>query len=479
MSGDARFALHTFQVDVDRWGEVAPQVRPLQALLRQYQEQPTAQDLVTDVYNALWKGAPRLRPADTMAPSHAAHHPLMDALLADPSYQELHGLTRNDDWLSAVSTVDLADHLLHQLPPPPEPPDQPPDGAAEDGADPGAGIDDPSAPPAEATPGGPLPTGVRAAVHQALKHAAQDTGDLVDALAAWGTHPGELQTLPLGDRMAIAEQLRKLETLRQIAAWIGRIRRTAKGLESRRVEPAHGEIHRITQGRDLAHALPGELGLWALPTTKRLAQVRYVEGSMQTYGFRGRDRVAMGPLVVTLDLSGSTAGEVEVWEKAVAAALVLEAARTRRPARVTAFSSETPLERWDFPLGLSSAERFHRLLAMATCWLGGGTDWNPPVREALEVLAEPTWQAADLVFLTDGEAELDAAVQAEVVAAEARGLRLLSVLVGHDVSVEAVADWSTQVLTVAPTRDAAATIIDTVTTTPTHPPTRRPRPVFR
>ncbi len=479
MSGDARFALHTFQVDVDRWGEVAPQVRPLDALLRRYQEQPSAQDLVADVYNALWKGAPRLRPADAMAPSHAAHHPLLDALLADPGYQELHGLTRNDDWLAAVSTVDLADHLLQQLPPPPEPPDQPPADPAGDGPDPGPGVDDPNAPPPETTPGGPLPTGVRAAVHQALKDAAQDTGDLVDALAAWGTNPGELQTLPLGERMAIAEQLRKLDKLRQIAAWIGRIRRTAQGLESRRVEPAHGEIHRVTQGRDLAHALPGELGLWALPSTKRLAQVRYVEGSMQTYGFRGRDRVAMGPIVATIDLSDSTRGEVEIWEKAVAAALVLEAARTHRPARLMAFSRDVPLQRWDFPLGLSGAERFQRLLAMATCWLGGGTDWNQPIREALDVLAEPTWQAADLVLLTDGEAELDAAVQTEVVAAEARGLRLLSILVGHDVSVEAVADWSTQVLTVAPTRDAAATIIDTVTTAPTPPPTRRPRPVFR
>ena len=208
------------------------------------------------------------------------------------------------------------------------------------------------------------------------------------------------------------------------------------------------------------------------------AQVRYVEGSMQTYGFRGRDRVAMGPLVVTLDLSGSTAGEVEVWEKAVAAALVLEAARTRRPARVTAFSSETPLERWDFPLGLSSAERFHRLLAMATCWLGGGTDWNQPIRAALDILAEPTWQAADLVLLTDGEAELEPAVQADVLAAEARGLRLLSVLVGRGVSPDTVVDWSTQVLTVEPTREVAATILDTVTTVPAKPPVRR-RPAFR
>lgn len=478
MSGDARFALHTYQVDVDRWSEVAPQVRPLQALLRQYPEQPTAQDLVTDVYNALWKGAPRLRPADTMAPSHAAHHPLLDALLADPSYQELHGLTRNDDWLSAVSTVDLADHLLQQLPPPPDPPDDGSDDPAGDGPSPGPGVDDPNAPPPSATPGGPLPTGVRAAVHRALKQAAKDTGDLVDALAAWGTNPGELQTLPLGDRMAIAKQLQKLDKLRQIAAWIGRIRRTAKGLESRRVEPAHGEIHRVTQGRDLAHALPGELGLWALPSTKRLAQVRYVEGSLQTYGFRGRDRVAMGPLVVTLDLSGSTAGEVEVWEKAVAAALVLEAARTRRPARVTAFSSAMPLERWDFPLGLSSAERFQRLIAMATCWLGGGTDWNQPIRAALDILAEPTWQAADLVLLTDGEAELEPAVQADVLAAEARGLRLLSVLVGRGVSPDTVVDWSTQVLTVEPTREVAATILDTVTTVPAKPPVRR-RPAFR
>ena len=97
-----------------------------------------------------------------------------------------------------------------------------------------------------------------------------------------------------------------------------------------------------------------------------------------SYAIRGRGHVTAGPIVVAVDLSGSTQGAVEVWEKAIAVALVLEAGRTGRAARLIGFSRHVPLAVYDFPATLDAAARLQTLMDFGTLWMGGGTIGTPP-----------------------------------------------------------------------------------------------------
>jgi Mg-chelatase subunit ChlD len=391
----------------------------------------------------------------------------MDALLADPAYDTVHATTQRDDWLATAATIKMADDLVAQLPPPPPP------AMGQGGAsDPAASADDAeghaagAAPGDSSTPMPPLAPGARAAIHAALQAGDAAAEDLQTALAAWGTSPGALEHLPLDDRLRLGEQLTTTPRLRQISRWLGRMQRATRGWKSRRVEPQHDELFRLTRGQDLAHALAADLGLWARPDTAPLAQVRYVQHQLLQYGFRGRDRVALGPVIALVDLSGSTAGDVEVWEKAVAIALTLEAARTHRPVRLVAFSSGVDPLIWDFDASESVPHRLPQLLTFATTWLGGGTDWDTPMRHALAALQHTTWGAADILFLTDGKAALDPDTVDALQAARARGLRTVTALVGADALArhEAVAPWSTQVLHVTPGLDDAAHLLTAIDT---------------
>jgi uncharacterized protein with von Willebrand factor type A (vWA) domain len=189
-----------------------------------------------------------------------------------------------------------------------------------------------------------------------------------------------------------------------------------------------------------------------------------------SYALRGRDRLAMGPVIVCVDVSSSTRGIIEIWEKAVASALVLEAAGTHRAARVILFAKAVPLVTIDFPTDQAPAARLQALIRVNTTWLGGGTSWDEPLQAGLAVLTTASWQAADLVLLTDGLCRLAPDTVAAVQTAQTQGLRMITVLVTeHPQSAPAVdhlTPWNTQILTVTPQLDPAAALVAAVTAPP-------------
>lgn len=459
----ARRVLHTFRLDEDRWQAVAASA-PVQAFLAAAQaRRPTAADLLADTWHALWKTMPTLRPAEALHPGWAPHHGIVSALLTDPDYQVLHAFTQLDDTLATAALLELGDRLVDQIPePPPE--------ASADAPPPI--VDDPAAPPAAGEPSATTPDR-RRAVRTAMAAATQETAALQQRLASWGIEPGQLQHLPLADRLTLLQQLRQHPDLVQLSAWLGRIRHAWRAHRAARVTPGAADRYSVTTGRDVRHALPQELALLARPATRRLVGARLVDGRLLQYALRGRERVRWGPIVVAVDTSGSTTGAVEVWEKAVAGALVLEGRRTQRPVRVTLFSGpHDPLITYVFPPQESPATVLTRLVACCQTHLGGGTDWVPPLTDALAALADPTWTAADLVFLTDGLCTLPEATVAAVQAAQRRGLRVFTILVGDTPPVETVQPWSTAVYTLSPRRLAtdglvhATRVLDAVTESP-------------
>ena len=280
-----------------------------------------------------------------------------------------------------------------------------------------------------------------------------------------------MEHLPLEDRLRFGQELTANPRLRQISHWLGRMHRATRGWKSRRVEPQHDELFRLTRGQDLAHALASDLGLWARPDTAPLAQVRYVQHQLLQYGFCGRARVALGPVTALVDLSGSTRGDVEVWEKAVTIALTLDAARTHRPVRLVAFSADRDPVVWDFAADEPAARRLPRLMTFATTWLGGGTDWDGPMHLALDALQQTVWRAADILLLTDGQAALEPETVTAVQTAVRHGLRTVTALVGVDAEArrDQMADWSTQVLHVTSDLDEAARLLTELERSPDVP----------
>jgi uncharacterized protein with von Willebrand factor type A (vWA) domain len=153
----------------------------------------------------------------------------------------------------------------------------------------------------------------------------------------------------------------------------------------------------------------------AVPALRAQFAIRYAEQRLMVYDQRGDDNEGQGAVIVCVDCSGSMEWtddngiSGEAYAKAFALAL-LDQARNAKPPRAFVailFShvvDTTIVFPADQPVAL--AER----ITLAETFSSGGTKFTPPLDAALDLLdAEYNTtgrQRADIVFITDGEAEL-------------------------------------------------------------------------
>ncbi len=135
---------------------------------------------------------------------------------------------------------------------------------------------------------------------------------------------------------------------------------------------------------------------------------RFLDQELIQYSLRGVEEKGKGPMIVCLDGSSSMSGDKEIWSKAVALTLMEIARKQRRLFRSICFSSaETPLQ----VLDMNPRDRYEvetkAVMDLAEYFPGGGTDFQTPLDAALECLRESRFKKGDIIFITDGECQVD------------------------------------------------------------------------
>jgi uncharacterized protein with von Willebrand factor type A (vWA) domain len=172
------------------------------------------------------------------------------------------------------------------------------------------------------------------------------------------------------------------------------------------------------------------------------------------YDLQGRDPIGRGPILVAIDSSGSMSERLgtfskEMWAKAVMLALLAIARRQRRDMAVLHFSDGVQLKTFYFPWKSGSAVDHRVLVACAEQYYGGGTEFEPWMREALKLVDEARFELADVVCISDGLALLNKGIMAEWQSRrERRGMRCFSVLLGTRQGKQLLEQLSDQLLTI-------------------------------
>jgi len=101
-------------------------------------------------------------------------------------------------------------------------------------------------------------------------------------------------------------------------------------------------------------------------------------------------------------------GDKEIWSKAVTLTLLEIARKQRRLFRSICFSSvDTPLQTLD----MNARDRYEietkAVMDLAEYFPGGGTDFQKPLDAALDCLRQSRFKKGDIVFITDGECQVD------------------------------------------------------------------------
>lgn len=387
---------------VDRWDrEDLKSVAGLRRYTRAREEVADAvtggAELVDGLFFGLLKAAPELAAVPVEFDLVVS---VLAAVLELDSVRRLRRSTVGDPFGSAMAVVGLVPALLEML-----------SQATEDG-----------------------PDGTPVGVGEAAEGLAEAAEDQSEAAAAWGVEPGSLVHLPVAERLALARTLDS-ERVRQIADLFGRLRSSAFAQPAVSDE-GWGEVADLELGADVARVIGSEwLGLVEAGLSDvffaRLANRELLQTEMA-----GEDELDRGGIILCVDGSGTMDAPLqgytrEMWAQALKLLLLRQAQRQGRPLHVIDFGSRYECQHVAFESRADfSAER---ILATAGAFYGAGTDFETPLRMALRLAEAAPAQAADVVFVSDGECWVNEQFLARYQArAEALGVRTWGVLVAAE-----------------------------------------------
>lgn len=356
-----------------------------------------AECLTEDVFNSMFKSKPEF-----MAESPQLQRELIEQMHRLPEYKDLRSTTIMDDVASAMASAKLAPDMVERLVQIQKQRQEQQKQQQGQGQPKGKGNqqiqqkDDGQGIPDS------MKSSIRAQIRAGMKQAQEQIDQWHELAHGWGINPGELQRLPLKEKLELVKSLLASSKLRQIAELAGRLKNIANAALA--MTPTHGndELVDITQGDNIARLLPSEL--LKLKRQPTLFMKDLAERKLLQYNLRGEQPQGKGPIVMCVDVSGSMAGSREVWAKAVMLAYAHICDRQNRPFAVILFDTRVV---WCKVYESGKLDLKEKMELAGLSMRGGGTAYMPPIKKAFEVIKGlPKMVRSDIVFITDGDCGL-------------------------------------------------------------------------
>lgn len=261
----------------------------------------------------------------------------------------------------------------------------------------------------------------------ALSEASQAAGDAEAVGAGLGLGTGV--SLDGAKLAQYTRRLRSSSNLAGIMRMAGRFIARAQQLQRQRSDLPGLEITGVELSGDLARLLPVESSLiaGAVPELELLAMARLTQRRSLSYRRILRTPVAMGPIVVSVDESGSMDGDKIEAAKGLALAMASIARAQKRPFLLCAWA--------DQPEGgiRTASGSPDAIVEWLEAFFGGGTELDGP----LHTLPTTAWPAgpigakSDHIIITDDDVGLDDDMLARYQAwAKTMGVRTFGLGVG-------------------------------------------------
>lgn len=399
-------------------------------------EMPTFSPLMQDVYSSLYKMEPELRKAGEILPSHRVNRSLVEQLMKMSEFKELRTYTRLDEFNSAMATLSLASRALALVPKEMKDKAEEMDNlesqidSLEDqvagmqnllaSMQAGQGKNELEAQANQAQISldeakqklSELENGLekemvektpelRGALRKATTEALEDVKETSEFLEMWGNEAGTMQDMPVEEKIRRAQALQNSDKMRKLAKLVGKFKRLALSTQRTKIKKAPIEVYDVVRGNDLDRILPTEFENLAHPAMRLDFYKRYTESNLLIYEKKGKEKVGKGPIICSVDNSGSMSGAKEFWSKAVALALMEIAKLQKRNFACIHFGdAHDPIKTIVVPKGQAN---FETAIEIGSYFLNGGTDFEKPLTEATNLIENQEFKKADIVFITDGE----------------------------------------------------------------------------
>ena len=369
-------SVHPTALEVDAWG--LRRGRELLDESERLQNSNIDTFGVADFFTAAFDPDPRL--LDSCADDHRRQ--FIAQLLETPGYRELHAATRLDDTAASIAAGHFAEQFAKLK-------------------------EDEDAHTADALE---QEMATLRAVGKALTAAKEEVVELHEAAAALGLGPGSPGTNDPNAIAALFKRVRNDPALRRICELAGRFRRVAQSKQRRKTMHGLDDVVGVEPGGDLARILPHELAKLAVPELELDTLRRLVERQTLCREHYATEPVAKGPIIVSVDESGSMQGEKAHAAKALALALAWIARRQNRWCALVAYSGDSGERLLALPPGRWNEAALADWLG---AFIGHGSDLDVPVRELPRMYADlkAPVGATDVILITDAKVSIPDAVR--------------------------------------------------------------------
>lgn len=233
----------------------------------------------------------------------------------------------------------------------------------------------------------------------AVKQANAQVQEVSDTIQGWGIEESELHCMDTPEALGLLEKMRQNASFKKFAALLGRLRAMAAKKARSKLASEGRRVTRIETGRDIARAATSELVSLAHPATRYQGLMRWARGELRLVGQETKQPLGHGPVIVCEDGSGSMDGAKQQWAKGVTLSLAHYAKLQKRNFGWLLFDYSVRKSKV-FVKGALSAKD---MLDLAESRAGGGTDFEQPLRKAVEMITKEGLKKADIVFVTDGD----------------------------------------------------------------------------
>jgi len=258
-----------------------------------------------------------------------------------------------------------------------------------------------------------LPLEAENLIRRSTDETANDLEQFEELASTAGLHLGLSRNASAEQKIRLGQRLHTQEKLKRLADLVGLFKQVARAARKQPFRRRPTSVHSIERGDNLSRVLSSELATLRHPTFRRDFLRKLTDGLLQQYALNAPDPAGRGPIVACLDASGSMRGAREIWSKAIALTLLDIAKRERRSFRAIVFSGQAE-QTTVFPLLECALDRRIRppevdidvMLGFVDEFPNGGTNFEHPLRLAVESLGESRFHRGDIIFISDGGAAI-------------------------------------------------------------------------
>jgi len=219
------------------------------------------------------------------------------------------------------------------------------------------------------------------------------------------------------DFVALAQTLQNNAQIKELARKMGRnYISEEKKKQSKIPQASKSEVHGTHRSDDVMRMLPSELLNLEDETLEVLFYARLLEKNLLTYELQGEtfingeknetSKKRTGPVVACLDTSGSMQGAPMLKAKALLLAIANILKQEDRSLHVLLFGSAGEIREFS----MAGQNNMVGLLKFLQTGFGGGTDFETPLKQALQIIAsQKDYKKADVLMISDGDCSLSPA----------------------------------------------------------------------